>query len=139
MTVLEALQKTLAAEHAAVHLYGVLGGQASKTRQPVLFRRLDQAYEEHRASRDRLTVLISAKGADPVAAEVDYAVPGRFGTPGQIEGVARTIERRVTQTYGELVENTAGPDRRWAITALGDAALRELDFGIPPSTFPGLD
>jgi hypothetical protein len=138
MTPVEALQKALAAEHAAVHLYGVLGGQASKSRNPVLFRRLDQAYEEHRASRDELSVLVSEKGADPVPAEVDYAVPGPTTTPAQIEGVARTVERRVTVTYGELVENTAGPDRRWAIGALDASALRELEFGVAPSDFPGL-
>ncbi|MET0838880.1 MAG: ferritin-like domain-containing protein [Marmoricola sp.] len=138
MTPVEALQKALAAEHAAVHLYGVLGGQSSKSRQPALFSRLDQAYEEHRAYRDDLTVLVSAKGSDPVPAEVDYAVPGPTSTPGQIEAVARTIERRVTKTYGELVENTSGPDRRWAITALDASALRELAFGVPPSDFPGL-
>jgi Domain of unknown function (DUF4439) len=139
MTPVEALQKSLAAEHAAVHLYGVLGGQASKSQNPTLFRQLDEAYDEHRASRDRLTVLINAKGKAPVAALVDYAVPGPTSTPSQIEAVARTIERRVTATYGELVENTAGPDRGWAITALDASALRELGFGIAPSTFPGLD
>jgi hypothetical protein len=138
MTPIESLQKTLAAEHAAVHLYGVLGGQASKSQQPVLFNQLDQAYDEHRASRDKLTVLINDKGKDPVAAKVDYAVPGPTSTPNQIEAVARTIERRVTQTYGELVENTSGDDRRWAITGLDACALRELGFGIAPSDFPGL-
>jgi hypothetical protein len=138
MTPIESLQKTLAAEHAAVHLYGVLGGQSSKSQQPTLFRQLDHAYDEHRASRDKLTELINAKGRDPVAAKVDYAVPGPTSTPSQIEAVARTIERRVTQTYGELVENTAGADRRWAIAALDAGAVRELGFGVAPSAFPGL-
>jgi len=138
MTPVEALQKALAAEHAAVHLYGLLGAQSSKSKQPVLFARLEDAYEDHRAARDRLTVLVSAKGADPVAAEVDYEVPGPTSTPAQIEAVARTIERRVTRTYGELVGNTAGGDRRWAITALDAAAVREVAFGVPPSHFPGL-
>lgn len=139
MTPIESLQKTLAAEHAAVHLYGVLGGQASKSQQPALFGQLDEAYDAHRASRDELTVLINAKGKDPVAAKVDYAVPGPTSTPSQILAVARTIERRVTLTYGELVENTSGADRRWAITALDAGAIRELGVGIAPSSFPGLD
>ena len=56
MTPVEALQKALAAEHAAVHLYGLLGAQSSKSRQPVLFARLSQAYEAHRGSRDPATV-----------------------------------------------------------------------------------
>ncbi len=138
MTPVEALQKALAAEHAAVHLYGLLGAQSSKSQQPALFARLTGAYEAHRASRDRLTVLVSAKGADPVAAQVDYEVPGRTTTAAQIEGVARTVERRMTRTYGELVANTAGSDRRWAITALDASALREVAFGVAPSHFPGL-
>ena len=138
MTPVEALQKALAAEHAAVHLYGLLGAQSSKSEQPVLFARLDDAYSAHRDSRDRLTVLVAAKGADPVAAKVDYAAPGPTSTPAQIEAVARTLERRVTRTYGELVANTAGTDRRWAITALDGSALREVAFGVPPAHFPGL-
>ncbi len=139
MTPVEALQKALAAEHASVHLYGLLGAQSSKSRQPALFRRLDSAYEEHRASRDELTGLIVRKGTDPVAAEVDYEVPGPTSTPRQIEALARTIERRVTSTYGELVARTAGSDRRWAISALDRSAVRELGFGANPSHFPGLD
>lgn len=138
MTPVQALQKALAAEHAAVHLYGLLGAQSSKSRQPTLFRELDGAYEAHRAARDRLTVLVSAKGTDPVAAKVDYEVPGPTSTPAQIEAAARTIERRVTRTYGELVANTSGTDRRWAIAALDASALREVGFGATPTDFPGL-
>jgi hypothetical protein len=65
-------------------------------------------------------------------------VPGPVSTATQIEAVARTIERRVSRTYGELVANTAGSDRRWAITALDASALREVAFGLAPSNFPGL-
>lgn len=138
LTPVEALQKTLAAEHAAVHLYGLLGAQSSKSRQPELFARLDTAYEAHRDARDRLTVLISRKGEDPVAAEVDYEVPGRTATPRQIETVARTIEGRVCVTYGELVAHTSGTDRRWAIAGLDASALRQVTFGAAPTAFPGL-
>ncbi|MCW2762313.1 MAG: hypothetical protein JWR85_2514 [Marmoricola sp.] len=138
MTPVQALQKALAAEHAAVHLFGLLGAQSSKSRQPTLFAKLNRAYDAHRGARDQLTVLVSAKGADPVAAEVDYEVPGPTSTPDEIEAVARTLERRVTRTYGELIASTAGGDRRWAITALDASALRELSFGLPPTDFPGL-
>lgn len=138
MTPVEALQKALAAEHAAVHLYGLLGARASQSRQPALFARLDAAYEAHRDARDRLTVLVSAQGEDPVAAAVDYEVPGPVRTPRQVETVARTVEGRVTLTYGELVAHTSGSDRRWAITGLAASAVREITFGAAPRTFPGL-
>ena len=135
----QALQKALAAEHAAVDLYGLLGAQASSSRQPALFRQLSAAYVDHRASHDRLTELVAARGQDPVAAGTDYAPPGPTGTPAQVRATARTIEQRVTLTYGELVAHTAGADRRFAISALDASALRELTFAGRPRTFPGID
>ena len=128
MTPVEALQKALAAEHAAVHLYGLLGAQSSKSQNPVLFAQLTRAYGEHRAARDQLTALVSARGA----------APGPTSTATQIQSVARTVERRVTRTYGELVAHTSGSDRRWAITALDASAVREIAFGVAPRDFPGL-
>jgi hypothetical protein len=98
MTPVQALQKALAAEHAAVHLYGLLGGQSSKSQQPTLFALLEKTYDDHRASRDRLTVLVTKRGAEPVAAKSEYDVPGPTSTPTQIRAVARTLERRVTRT-----------------------------------------
>jgi hypothetical protein len=138
MTPVEALQKALAAEHAAVHIYGLLGARSSQSEQPALFAALDRAYAEHRGARDRLTVLVTAKDTDPVAAQPDYEVPGPLSSASEIEAAARTLESRITRTYGELVANTAGSDRRWAITALDASALREVGFGVAPSDFPGL-
>lgn len=139
MTPTQALQKALAAEHAAVFLYGVLGARTSGSRQPTLFAQLSAAFEQHRDKRDELTVLISAKGTDPVASLVDYRVPGSVATAAGVTGAARTIEQRVTRTYGELVANTSGTDRRWAITALEGSAVREASFGAATGNFPGLD
>ena len=139
MTPAEALQKALRGEHAALYLYGVLGAQASQSRQPELFARLEEGYDAHRAARDELTELVNAKGLDPAPAEVSYELPGPTDTATQIEGVARTIETRLTATYGELVASTSGADRRWAIRALDASALRELALGAPARHFPGLE
>ena len=139
MTPVEALQKSLAAEHAAVFLYGVLGARTSGSQDPALLGRLQRAFEDHRAQRDALTVLISAQDADPVASLVDYRLPGSLGAPDQVVATARTIEQRVTRTYGELVANTAGGDRHWAIGSLDRSALREASFGAQVGNFPGLD
>ena len=137
MTAVASLQKALAAEHAAVFLYGILGARTSLSQQPALFAALSRAFTAHRDQRDALTVLVSATGADPVAALVDYDLPGPVSTPEEVRAVARTIETRVTRTYGELVANTSGNDRRAAITALDAAALRGLAFGAPPRRSPG--
>jgi hypothetical protein len=139
VTPTQALQKALAAEHAAVFLYGVLGARTSGSQQPTLFARLNSAFDDHRDQRDALTVLVSAKGADPVASLVDYRVPGSVATPGGVTATARTIEQRLTRTYGELVANTSGADRRWAITSLDRSAVREASFGAATGNFPGLD
>ncbi len=138
MTPAEALQKALRGEHAALYLYGVLGAQASRSRQPELFARLEDGYDAHRAARDELTELVNAKGLDPAPAEVAYEVPGPTDTAQQIEGVARMIETRLTATYSELVASTSGADRQWAIRALDASALRELALGAPAQHFPGL-
>ena len=107
--------------------------------QPTLLARLERAYADHRAQRDALTVLISANDTDPVASLEDYRLPGSVATPADVLATARTIEQRVTRTYGELVANTAGTDRRWAIGALDRSALREASFGTRIGNFPGLD
>ena len=138
MTPVQALQKALAAEHAAVYLYGILGARSSSSEQPVLFARLQQAYADHRAARDGLVGLLARREVDPVASETDYELPGPVGTPDEVEAVARTVERRVTATYGELVAHTAGDDRRLAVAALGSSAVRELSFGAAPVDLPGL-
>ena len=75
MSQLSALQAVLAAEHAAVYVYGVLGGQTSQSAQPALFAAVDDAYAAHRARRDRLTQQITDLGADPVAAARARACP----------------------------------------------------------------
>lgn len=137
MTPLEALQAALAGEHAAVYVTGVLGAQASESAQPDLYAALGASYRAHRRSRDQLTVLIHARGATPVAAEVAYAVPARLRSTAELNGAALQVEHRTAAVYGQLVENTTGAERRWALVALDGAAVRQLRFRGTPETFPG--
>jgi hypothetical protein len=137
MTPLEAQQATLAGEHAAVYLFGVLGAQASRSRQPALYSRLLDAFRVHRKRRDQLTVVIAAAGAEPVAAEVSYDLPGPTATTPELDDAALQVERRIAKTYGQLVESTAGAERRWALVALDDSAVRQLEFRGTPEMFPG--
>lgn len=136
MTPVEAQQATLAGEHAAVYLYGVFGAQASQSRQPQLYARLLDAFRVHRRRRDQLTATIAATGATPVSAEVTYDLPP-MATTAELNDAALQVERRIARTYGQLVESTAGAERRWALVALDDSAVRQLEFRGTPEMFPG--
>ena len=137
MTPLDAQQATLAGEHAAVYLFGVFGAQASQSRQPALYAQLLEAFRVHRRRRDQLTTTIAGTGAEPVASEVTYDVPAAMGTAAELNDAALQVERRIARTYGQLVESTAGAERRWALVALDDSAVRQLEFRGTPEMFPG--
>jgi len=132
-----ALQDALAAEHAAVYVFGVLGAQTSEVEQSTLFDNLLTAYEQHRSARDELVARIQELGGRPVAAAPAYELPNAVSTPTQVVRAALVTEHRVTQTYGTLVAQTVGDDRSWAVDALGASAVRQLRFGGRPEDFPG--
>jgi len=129
-----ALQETLAAEHAAVWVYALLGGQASE--DDALFDDMEHAYEVHRERRDHLVAVLTDLGETPVAAEIGYQV-GATRTKGRLLAVARQTEERCAATYADLVARSAGDERTWAVAALTDAAVRQLRFRGSPETFPG--
>lgn len=133
-----ALQAALAAEHAALYVLGVLGGQAAHTPATSLEARLTAAYDSHRRRRDRLTVLLDRHRADPVGAAPAYRLPNGAATTGDLVRAARTVEERCCDAYGELVAATAGGDRRFALAALEEAAVAAVGFGATPDAFPGM-
>ena len=108
MTPLEALQQTLAGEHAAVYVYRALAGRVSASAQPTLATGLSSAYTTHRGRRDQLT------------------------------DAALLTEERCAEVYASMVGSTARVNRQWALEALTDAAVRQLSFGGRPAAFPGL-
>lgn len=138
MTALSSMQTTLAAEHAAIYVFGVLAAQTSQSGEGSLWDRLDTAYRLHRGRRDDLTLRITRRNAEPVAAEVSYALPNPAATPVQVKAAALTLETRLAATYADLVGSTEAADRAWAIKALDDCAVRQLGFGARPTSFPGL-
>lgn len=134
---LAALQATLAGEHAAVHLFAVIGAQTSRSAQPVLFHAVETAHDAHRLQRDRLTELVARTGGEPVAAEVSYELPNPLRTVAQLRSAATQVEARCADLCGQLVENSTGAVRAWAITALQSSAVRAIDLGGEPEDFPG--
>lgn len=138
MTPLQALQATLAGEHAAVYVYGVLGGRLSATEHPELMAKVVDAYSTHVGRRDRVTALVEAARAEPVAAEVSYELPNPATTVAQITAAALVTEQRCANVYAQTVGSTSRSDRRWAVEALVDTAVRQLGFGGRPDEFPGV-
>lgn len=138
MSTLDALQETLAGEHAALYAYGVLGGRTSASGDPDLYATLQRGYAVHRAQRDQLTAVLVDLGVTPVAAEVAYSLPGPSATAAQVGATARELESRAQASYSALVARSVGDQRRWAITALTDSAVRVLGLGAEPETWPGI-
>ncbi|WP_406725237.1 ferritin-like domain-containing protein [Streptomyces sp. GD-15H] len=131
---LRALQAALAAEHAAVYGYGVVGGRIAKE------RRTDAraAYDAHRARRDALVRDVEDTGGEPVVAAAGYALP--FPVPDAAAAVrlAAELENRVAGVYSDLVRASRGARRRAAAEALREAAVRAVRWSGESVAFPGL-
>lgn len=138
-----ALQETLAAEHAAVYVYGVVGaklvGDGGDAVGGALAEQFRAAYTTHRARRDQLRSRIADGGAEPVGAAVAYAVDTSSLTDEHLSGVALETEERCAAVYAQLVASSTAETRRWAVDALVDTAVRLLDLGGRPSAYPGLE
>ncbi|MEU9169992.1 ferritin-like domain-containing protein [Streptomyces sp. NPDC048420] len=131
---LEALQKALAAEHAAVYGYGVVGGRIREGRRT----EAKAAYDAHRARRDALVREVRGLGGTPVAAAAAYALP--FPVPDSAAAVrlAAELEDRVAGVYSDVVRATEGGRRGTAAEALREAAVRAVRWRGESVAFPGL-
>jgi hypothetical protein len=137
MTPIDALQTALAAEHAALYVYGALGARTSASATPVLFAEVSDAYATHRAWRDLLTSRLVDEGVEPTPAAATYELPVTAPTPTGVSRAAVEVEQRCAATYAYVVANTSGPDRTWATGALTRAAVRQVSLGGTPEPFPG--
>lgn len=138
MTYADALQTTLAGEHAALFVVGYLGAQTSESGSPQLYAALRDSYDAHRTRRDDLVDLVLQQGAEPVAAAASYDLPVvRIEDPATLAEAGLEIERACGATYGFLVASASGDARGWAVDAVIDSALRELSLGGGPRDFPG--
>lgn len=137
MSVLDALQATLADEHAALYVYGVLGARTSQAATPQTYDALTAAYRRHRARRDQLRLMIVDAGGVPVAAEVAYALPGPLLRPPQVARAARDLEVTSVEVMAALVAHSSGDVRAWALTEVVWSATWQLELGGEPQTWPG--
>ncbi|WP_320777536.1 ferritin-like domain-containing protein [Streptomyces sp. CRN 30] len=131
---LRALQAALAAEHAAVYGYGVVGGRIGES------RRADAraGYDAHRARRDELARAVRDLDGSPVVADAAYALPFTVGDGDSAVRLAIELEERVAGVYSDLVRASEGDRRRTAAEALREAAVRAVRWRNGSVAFPGL-
>ncbi|MEV4435092.1 ferritin-like domain-containing protein [Streptomyces sp. NPDC049585] len=129
-----AAQAALAAEHAAVYGYGVVGARIEEERAGDA----REAHEAHRARRDALTRAVRGLGAEPVAAAAAYALPFAVPDGAAALRLATELERRLTAVYADLVRAATGDLRGEAAAGLREAAVRAARWDGGSVAFPGL-
>ena len=136
-----ALQEVLAALHATLWGYGVVGDAL-----PASGRAPAQAAEAaNRDLRDRVAELLDSRKVDPVAAKGGYALPFPVLSAHDAASLAVTLEDGVSRAWVRLLDQAAQkPTRSLAAAGLAAAELRAGDWrkaaGKTPVTtpFPGL-
>ncbi|MFF7380761.1 ferritin-like domain-containing protein [Streptomyces massasporeus] len=131
---LRALQAALAAEHAAVYGYGVVGGRIADGQRT----EARTAYDAHRARRDALVREVKDLGGRPVAASAGYALPFQVPDAAAAVRLAAELEDRVAGVYADLVRAASGGRRALAAEALREAAVRAVRWRGESVAFPGL-
>lgn len=137
MSPLEALQATLATEHAAVRLYSVWAARTSRTEQPQVALALSRGYLTHRARRDACEEMVRAQGETPEPGAVEYQDPAGPDSASAVSAAVLELEEACAQRYSALVAAATDAVRDWAVDALRETAVSTLEWGAPPAPFPG--
>ncbi|MGY1735471.1 ferritin-like domain-containing protein [Geodermatophilus sp. SYSU D00684] len=136
-----ALREVVAAEHAAVWGYGVVGAALpADGRTPAA-----DAEQAHRDSRDRLAELLDERDADPVPAEAGYELPFPVLSAVDAAALAVVLEDGVSAAWVALLDAAEEPGvRQLAVDSLGAGEERAVTWraaaGRTPvtSALPGL-
>lgn len=131
-----ALQTALAAEHAAVYGYGIAGAHLATVPRRLAAARRD--WSIHEAARDRLSAMLTARGAVPAPAAVSYALPFPVRSPKAAAALAVLLEDRVATAYLGLVALTDRGLREFGARSVRTAALRAATWRGHTVAFPGL-
>jgi uncharacterized protein DUF4439 len=129
-----ALQRALAAEHAAVYAYGVAGALLPGEAQ----REARAAHAGHLARRDRVAARITDAGADPVAPAPVYDLPGPVTDPASARALVTVVEERLAAVWADVVAVPAAAVRELAALVLQETAVRAAIWRGASVAFPGL-
>lgn len=131
---LDALQEALAAEHAAVYGYAVVGAHLSGRDRALATRHLDA----HRAARDELEAVIRERDGVPATALAGYALPFEVTGRSSARRLAGRLERATAGAYAGLVGASRDDVRRHAALAMQDCAVRQARWTGTADPLPGL-
>jgi hypothetical protein len=132
----DAFLAAIEAEHAAIFGYGVAGARMDRDGQ-VAAREAEAA---HRDRRDALVTRVAAAGATPPPAAAAYGLPFPVTDRPSALRLAVALEDGTAAVWRQTLSATAGEERRLAIDALTDCAVRatrwRLAADITPATVP---
>jgi len=132
----ERLTDALRAEHAAIYGYGLVGAHLDATIQPLALA----AEAAHRSKRDALVVLLARRGRTPPPAEPAYTPPAPVTDQAGALRLAVRIEEATAAVWRLALPDTTGADRKLALDALSDCAVRAAKArraaGVTPMTVP---
>ena len=136
-----ALGDALAAAHAAVWGYGVVGAALPPEARAVAVA----AEDAHRDIRDALIALLDERGVEPVLPEAGYALPFPVLSDVDAATLAAVLEEGVAAAWVRVVDAAAERSTRaLAMEVLSAAEIRAVGWriaaGETPVTraFPGL-
>jgi hypothetical protein len=136
-----ALREALAAEHAAVWGYGVVGAALGVDAQA----RAATSETAHRDVRDLVTGLLAERAADPIGAEGAYALPFPVLSEVDAAELAVVLEEGVATAWVRVLDQSVERStRELAVDTLVAAEIRAVDWrtaaGRTPVTtaLPGL-
>ncbi len=129
-----ALQAALAAEHAAVYGYGVVGAMLAGAAGAQA--RAD--WTAHRVARDTLEAMLTRLGATPVAASPAYRLPFAVTGAASAKRLAVTLEEGVTRAYLGVVAVSSPELRTFGANAMQTSANRGAAWRGSTVAFPGM-
>jgi hypothetical protein len=129
-----ALQAALAAEHAAVYGYGVVGAYLTGDSRAAA----TADWVAHRNARDELEAMLRTRGSQPGPAAIAYRLPIPVRTSGQAIALAVILEERIATAYLGLVALSTPALRELGALELRASALRAAFWRGSTVPFPGL-
>ncbi|GDY30533.1 ferritin-like domain-containing protein [Gandjariella thermophila] len=136
----DALQKALGTEHAAVWVYGLASAFLPAAAQPAL----TEGATAHRARRDATERLLRDAGATPAASAPAYLPPNPVTDAASAAAMLVSAENDTSVAWRGVLERSDDQDvRRAAVDALTASAVRAVSWrqraGQSPAVvaFPG--